>query len=102
MAGVAMFLLGACTAPLSTVQSQAADGEIPADRKSEGFSLLNSAHSLGYGLGGLALATLPLTWMLVAGGASAIAALVLAPFMLRDSAGIRRREGDLLVHEAVD
>jgi predicted MFS family arabinose efflux permease len=75
----AVVLIGACTAPLNTVRSVAVEEEIPTTSKSEGFGLVNAAHSLGFALGGFFLALLPLPGMLAAGGASGMLALALAP-----------------------
>lgn len=79
----AMIILGICTAPLNTVQTQGAEAEIPAARKSEAFGILYSANGVGFALGGIFLALLPLSATLITGGASAIGALILTPLLLR-------------------
>ena len=79
----AMVALGACTAPLNTVRQQAAEAEVPPARRAEAFGILYSANGIGYSLGGLTLALLPLSATLIAGGISAIVALGLAPFLFR-------------------
>lgn len=65
---ISLIVIGTCTAPLMIVRSQAVELEIPEDRKSEGFSLINASHSIGFGLSGLFLAILPLMgcWYLAA------------------------------------
>jgi len=83
-----MAVLGLCTAPLGTVRSQAAEADAPPGRKAEAFGLLYAANGAGYALGGLFLAILPLGDMLLAGGAGAILALLLAPALGRQP-GIR-------------
>lgn len=95
MAITAMFVLGICTAPLMTVRSHAAEEEIPSTRKAEGFGLINSLQSIGFALGGIFLATLPLNWMLFAGGMSGGVALVLAPLLLRRQVHRKKQEIDL-------
>lgn len=78
---ISLLLIGACTSPLMIARSQAVEEEIPIDRKSEGFSLVNASHSIGFGLGGLFLAALPLSGMLAAGGISGLIVLLLAPIL---------------------
>jgi MFS family permease len=80
---IAMCVIGACTAPLMTVRSLAVEDEIPATRKAEGFGLVNSAHGVGYALGGLLLAVLPLSGMLIAGGISGAIVLLSLPVLMQ-------------------
>lgn len=83
---LAMAIIGLCTAPLNVVISGNAGNAMPSDRKSEGFAALGSIYTAGYGLGGLLLAILPLHWMMLAGGATGIVAIVLAPMLLSSKA----------------
>lgn len=82
-ATAAIGLLGFCAAPLYTIRSVAAEDDMPPDRRAEGFGTLFAANGLGFALGGLLLALLPLQWMLVAGGGSALVALLAAPVVMR-------------------
>ncbi len=79
----AFIALGLCTAPLNTVRSQAVEAEIPSARRTEAFSILFAANGVGFALGGLFLAALPLHATLAAGGASGIIALLASPLLLR-------------------
>ena len=81
MAAGAMVTLGIPIAPLSTVQSQAAEADVPPDRKAEAFGVLYAANGVGYALGGLFLALLPLRDMLLLGAASGLIALMLVPML---------------------
>lgn len=76
-----MALLGLCTAPLNTVRSIAAEDDVPAHRKAEAFGTLFAANGVGFALGGLLLALLPIDWMLMSGGASAAVAVALLPVL---------------------
>jgi len=78
----AMIALGLGAAPLNTVRSQAAEAEVPPACKTEAFSVLFATQIIGFALGGLFLAILPLKATLIAGGASGIAALILSPLLL--------------------
>lgn len=80
---LAMIGIGVSTAPLNTVRSQAAEHEVPATRRAEAFSILFAAQGIGFALGGLFLAALPLDATLLMGGASAVVALLLAPILFR-------------------
>jgi MFS family permease len=82
-AGAAMIVLGLSTAPLSTVRQLAAEDDVPLERRSEAFSVLFAAHNVGFAMSGLLLAVLPLRVTLMAGSASAIVAILLAPALLR-------------------
>lgn len=86
MAAGAMVTLGLCCSPLGTVQSQAAEAAAPAERKAEAFGILYAASGVGYALGGLLLALLPVREMLLFGAASALLALMLVPTLGRHSA----------------
>jgi hypothetical protein len=86
MAAGAMVTLGLCTAPLTTVQSQAAEADAPAERQAEAFGILYAASGMGYALGGLFLALLPVREMLLFGAASALLALMLVPTLGHHSA----------------
>lgn len=77
-----LIVIGTFTAPLMIVRSQAVEDEIPIDRKSEGFSLITAAHSIGFGLSGVFLASFTLKGMLIAGAVSGIVVLVLTPVLL--------------------
>jgi hypothetical protein len=74
-----MVTLGLCCSPLGTVQSQAAEADVPAERKAEAFGILYAASGVGYALGGLFLALLPVREMLLFGPASALLAFILVP-----------------------
>jgi MFS family permease len=78
----AISLIGFSVAPLMTVRSIAVEEEIPAEHKTEGFSIINTSHTVGFAIGGLLLATLPLFWMIAAGAMSGIITLLLSPFLL--------------------
>jgi MFS family permease len=84
-AAVSMAVLGFCAAPLYTIRSVASEDDMPPGRRAEGFGTLFAANGLGFALGGLLLALLPLSWMLVAGGGSALVALLAAPVVMRGS-----------------
>jgi hypothetical protein len=60
--------------------------KFPRVEKAEGFGLVNSAHSLGFAMGGLFLAITSLNWMMLAGAVSGLIALLLAPFLMHRSA----------------
>ncbi|MGH3165082.1 MAG: MFS transporter [Trebonia sp.] len=78
-AGPAIAALGLCTAPLITTQTLAARTELPESQRAEGFTLLATAGSAGYGLGSLAVALLPLpAAQLTGAGAALTAAVILA------------------------
>lgn len=79
---IVFIIIGACTAPLMAIRSQAAEKEIPKTRKSQGFGLLNVAHTIGFALGGMLLAILPLKWMLLSGGISGGVILMLTPVLI--------------------
>lgn len=85
MAAGAMVMLGIPIAPLGTVQSQAAEADVPPDRKAEAFGVLYAANGVGYALGGLFLALLPLRDMLLLGAASGVIALMLVPTLRQHS-----------------
>jgi predicted MFS family arabinose efflux permease len=74
-----MVTLGLCCSPLGTVQSQAAEGDVPAERQAEAFGILYAASAVGYALGGVFLALLPVREILLFGAASALLALMLVP-----------------------
>ncbi|WP_400161933.1 MFS transporter [Brevibacillus sp. TJ4] len=79
---ISLILIGTCTAPLMILRSQAIEDEIPDDRKSEGFSVVGAAHSVGFGLSGIFLSILPLKGMLVSGAISGLVVILLAPILL--------------------
>ncbi len=79
----AMAVLGLATAPLGTVRSQAAEADAPPERKAEAFGMLYAATGVGYALGGVFLALLPLDDMLMVGAVSAVIALLVAPALGR-------------------
>jgi MFS family permease len=82
----AMVTLGLCCSPLGTVQSQAAEADAPVERQAEAFGILYAASGVGYALGGLFLALLPVREMLLFGAASALLALMLVPTLVRHAA----------------
>jgi MFS family permease len=88
MAAGAMVTLGLCCSPLGTVQSQAAEADAPAERQAEAFGILYASSGVGYALGGLCLALLPLRGILLLGAAIALLALMLVPKPGRHSAFI--------------
>jgi hypothetical protein len=90
---IAMIIIGVSVAPLMTVRALAVEKEIPSDRKSEGFSIVNVSHTIGFALGGLFLSTLPLFWMVVAGGISGVVVLLLSP-VLMSRVKIMKQKGD--------
>jgi predicted MFS family arabinose efflux permease len=81
-----MVTLGLCCSPLGTVQSQAAEADAPSERQAEAFGILYAASGVGYALGGLFLALLPVREMLLFGTAIALLALMLVPTLERHSA----------------
>jgi hypothetical protein len=81
-----MVTLGLCCSPLGTVQSQAAEGDVPSERQAEAFGILYAASGAGYALSGVFLALLPVREMLLFGAASALLALMLVPTLGRHSA----------------
>lgn len=81
---ISLIVIGTCTAPLMIVRSQAVELEIPEDRKSEGFSLINASHSIGFGLSGLFLAILPLDGMLLSGSITGVIVLIMAPILFSE------------------
>ena len=82
-AAASMALLGFCAASLYTIRSVASEDDMPPARRAEGFGTLFAANGLGFALGGLLLALLPLQWMLISGGGSALVALLAAPVVMR-------------------
>lgn len=73
---IAMIVVGVATAPLNAVRSQAAEADIAPQRRAEAFSILLAAQGVGFAMGGLFLALLPLSVTLGIGGASAACALL--------------------------
>lgn len=86
LAGAAV--AGLCTAPLTTIGSVAAEYRVPAERRAEGFAVLNTAQGLGFGLGALSLSVLPLSVVGLLGCASALVAAVVVGFTERPRLGV--------------
>ncbi len=82
-AAVAIMVIGICTSPLNIIRQHAAEHEVPAWRMSESFAILFAANGIGFALGGLLLALVPLELMLMLGGASAAGVWMIGPWLLR-------------------
>jgi hypothetical protein len=82
----AMALTGVATVPLNGLTAHAAAAAMPAERRAEGFALLASMYMVGYALGSLALALLPLRWTLLSGAAVGLAVLALTPLWASEPA----------------
>ncbi len=83
MGAVCMAVIGAAAAPLIAIATHAAGHVMPESRQAEGFSLLDAAQSAAYATAGILLALLPIRWMLLAGTATGLLTLALAPAWLR-------------------
>ncbi len=79
---VAFVALGLCTAPLNTVMNEAPGHLVPENRMTEAFGTLMSAQSVGFALAGGLLSVLPVSRMLLLGGATAVLTLAVAPALL--------------------
>ncbi|MFT4413312.1 MFS transporter [Fredinandcohnia humi] len=75
--------IGLTVAPLMTARSMAVEELIPIESKTVGFSMINTAHTVGFALSGILIAILPLFWMLLVSAISGILVVVLTPFLLK-------------------
>ncbi|MFI0464785.1 MFS transporter [Saccharopolyspora sp. 5N102] len=79
-----LVLVGICTGPLLSVASVQLQRILPKQRRSAGFSVAYVVQSLGFGLGALTLAQLPLTAAILLGAFSAFLALCALVGVLRN------------------
>ena len=82
-----VLLLGIGLAPLNVVRSLDVERVAPTGRASEAFSTVSAAHGVGYALGGLALALLPVTFAVASGIVSVLLALAAAGVLLKRDTG---------------
>ncbi|MFD2444028.1 hypothetical protein ACFSO7_08520 [Bacillus sp. CGMCC 1.16607] len=66
-----------------TARSIAVEELIPIESKTEGFSMINTAHTVGFALSGILIAILPLYWMLLVSAISGFLVLIFSPFLLK-------------------
>jgi MFS family permease len=81
---IGLVLVGAGTGPLLSVASVQLQRILPKRRKSTGFSVAYLVQSVGFGLGSLTLAQLPLTAAVLLGTCSSFLVLSALLFRLRD------------------
>lgn len=82
-----VLLLGMGLAPLNVARSLDVERVAPPGRASEAFSTVAAAHGVGYALGGLALALLPVPFAVASGIVSVLLALLAAGVLLKRNTG---------------
>lgn len=81
---LAVSFIGCTVAPLMTVRSMAVEDLIPSHAKTQGFSIINTAHTIGFSISGVLIAELPLYWIFIVSVISGVSILLIAPFLLWD------------------
>lgn len=86
---LAISLIGLTVAPLMTARSMAVEELIPSESKTEGFSMINTAHTIGFAFSGILIATIPLFGVLLVSAVSGLLVLVLSPYLLKPSNNLK-------------